>query len=181
MKKILTAIILSASMLLTACGAAAVYDLAADKELSNAAGATSEQFLKTSLQPFDDTTDSGNYMSEIYYFRIGGDMKENYDRIDVSFQHDKIGSIGVRKVGSGGNSGYTLFGLRLGDSKSTVEAAAKNKLGDEGTWTSDTDPKNVKAFKKDTGTFTSDKGTLLVSVDTQTDTVVEMSLYFKQK
>ena len=41
MKKILTAIILSASMLFTACGSAAVYDLAADKELSNAAGDTS--------------------------------------------------------------------------------------------------------------------------------------------
>lgn len=181
MKKILTAALLAASMLLTACGSTAVYDLASDKELSNAAGATAEQFLKTSIQPFDDTTDSGNYLSDIYYFRVGGDMKENYDRIDVSFQHDKIGSIGVSKVGSGGNSGYTLFGLRLGDSKSTAQAIAKNKLGDEGSWTSDTDPKNVKAFKKDKGTFTSEQGTLFVDVDTETGTVVNMTLYFNNK
>lgn len=168
-------------MLFTACGTAAVYDLAADKELSNAAGATAKQFLRTSIQPVDDTEGNGNYMSELYYFRVGGDMKENYDRIDVSFQHDKIGSIGITKVGSGGNSGYTLFGLRIGDSKSTVEAVAKNKLGDEGTWTSDTDPKTVKAFKKDTGTFSSDMGTLFISVDSQTGTVVDMSLYFNRK
>lgn len=181
MKKNLAAVLLSVSMLLTACGSAAVYDLAADKELSNAAGATAEQFLSTSIQPVNDTTDSGSHMSVLYYFRVGGDMKENYDRIDVSFQHDLIGSIGIKKVGSGGNSGYTLLGLRLGDSKSTVEAAAKSKFGDEGTWTSDTDPTSVKSFKKDTGTFTCDRGTLLVSVDTQTNTVTEMNLYFNKK
>lgn len=162
---------------LTGCGSYSFEQ----KELTEAIGISKSVIDKLETQP-DDNGDTGNELLEQAKNMGGGfdfytywlENGDGYDIVGIDFASGKVCTVSLASFESE-TSGYTILGIRTGDSRDKAVSAAEAYFGEKGTALSDDAAMwGLTSQTSDMITYGNaghKKGTLYVYIDVASDSV----------